>query len=866
MAGIKFEAFQGLVPRTSDRLLPNMAATVARNTKLLSGEIRGFRQLEEVVDLGAIASPLRRAMQVPSTAVATPGDDCWDDVILLAKFDGADAATAYTEIKRSTVGNFRGNAQLDDAQQAAGTTSLLLDGTGDAVFFGTTAGDWAAYQLANTDDVTVEGFFRFNTLPTTGNQVALVNAANQDFVNFDMEIRNNGGQMQIRGRFGIGTFPSADVTLSTGVWYHIVAQRRYNAGSPQVDLFLDGTRVSTTASANNPTGGTEEPIRVGAWDNASNETYTRVLDGWADSVRVTKCARYGDVASFPAVDADYPENAGGAAPIEWLAFNEQNLDIVRSPLINDAFDRYYWAGENNRPSMNTAERIANGDPEYWLGIPVPGSAPGVTPPGGTDETRAYVYTFVSEYGEEGPPSEPTLIAGGSGTPWDITTTTTVPDAAFRNVTTKKIYRTVPGNATTSFFFVAEIPVGQALYSDNETNETVASNPLLESTEYLEPPSDMVGMVVMPNGYLVGFVGRRLLFSEPYRPHAWPASYELATEFEIVGLGVIGSTLIVCTRSKPEWGQGVSPAAFTTQKIDAVEPCLSRRSIVTTPAGLYYASINGLVLATPGNVTVVTKDLFTKSEWADLMPQDIYAAALGLQYIAFNSSNFGFIVDPENPTQRHVELDNFSNVEGIETDPYSGNVLILANDRVYDWDPESILRLQWRWQSKVYQTPKPLNFGAARLKFDFGDASAALPVETVFRPYNEALFTAINGLSGTLQRLNTLGGQPLGGTPAKPQTGLVPTQPSIIENKQPLGGSLMYNLQFLQLTTLSVRLQIKVQPDSEQEQVIFDKQIFDEEIFRLPTGFKSDLWQFNMTGNTTVYSLQVAETPRQLAEI
>jgi hypothetical protein len=35
---------------------------------------------------------------------------------------------------------------------------------------------------------------------------------------------------------------------------------------------------------------------------------------------------------------------------------------------------------------------------------------------------------------------------------------------------------------------------------------------------------------------------------------------------------------------------------------------------------------------------------------------------------------------------------------------------------------------------------------------------------------------------------------------------------------------------------------------------------------LPTGFKSDLWQIEMIGNTTVYSLQIAETPKQLAGI
>jgi hypothetical protein len=376
---------------------------------------------------------------------------------------------------------------------------------------------------------------------------------------------------------------------------------------------------------------------------------------------------------------------------------------------------------------------------------------------------------------------------------------------------------------------------------------------------------MEGMVVMPNGYLVGWAGRRLLFSEPYRPHAWPAEYELSTEFDIVGLAVFGSTLVICTESHPYFGQGVSPASFTTQKLDAVEPCLSRRSIVSTVAGVLYASINGIVLANSSGIQTITKDLLTKAEWDNFSPSTLYAAQLGLQYIAFSTPSFGFIFDPTNPTARLVELDNFSNVEGIETDRYSGNVLILAEDRVWNWDPETSERLQWRWQSKQYQFPKPMNFGAGRLLFDVGEQSQALPIETVFRPYNEALFAAITPLPGTLARLNTLGGVALGGTPAQPQLGLVPTS-TLIETHQPLGGSLLYNLSFLQFKTLSVRIRINVQAQGKPKKWIFDKQIDSESIFRLPTGFKSDLWQIELTGNTTVYSLQIAETPNGLAAV
>lgn len=540
----------------------------------------------------------------------------------------------------------------------------------------------------------------------------------------------------------------------------------------------------------------------------------------------------------------------------WIAFTSRDVDIVRSPLVNDGFDRYFWAGDG-RPKMNTGDRIKNGDPEFFLGVPTPVAAPNVTPPSGSSATRAYVYTFVSAYGEEGPPSPPALVTGDEGD-WELDQMdTTVPDEPSRNITHKNIYRTIPGNVSTNFFFVAQIDLNIGEYTDSAGDIDVVVNNLLESTTFVEPPITMKGFVVMPNGYLVGWDGKRLLFSEPYRPHAWPAAFELATEFDIVGLGVFGSTLVICTESQPYFGMGVSPASFTTQKIDAVEPCLSRRGIVSTTVGVVYPSINGLVLANASGVNVVTTDILTKEEWATYQPENLYAAQLGLQYIAFNSPSFGFIFDPMNPMARFVEIDALSDVEGIETDRYSGNVLILSNNKISDWDAEGQLRIQWRWQSKVYQFPKPLNFGAARVNFETGVTSGAIDVEGIFRPYNNELFTAIN--AEPEPRLNTLNSGTLGGQPAH-GAGLVgsPPQP---ETRQPLGGSLLFPLTFLALLVLSIRFVVKI-----RDKTVLDAIVNTEQIIRLPMGFKSDIWQFELIGNTEVYSVQIAETPNGLAAI
>lgn len=549
--------------------------------------------------------------------------------------------------------------------------------------------------------------------------------------------------------------------------------------------------------------------------------------------------------SYRVVDSD------GLLPDGYLNFDSRDVDVIRSPLVNDSHDRYYWAGDGV-PKMNTQARILNGDAPFWLGIPTPTTAPTVTPPAGTDEARAYVYTFVSAYGEEGQPSPPTVATGDAGT-WALSSLpSTVPDAANRNVTLKRIYRTVSGGSSSNYYWVADIPIGDTTYDDTATTTEVASNNLLESTTWAPPPSDMEGFVVMPGGYMVGWVGRRIVMSEAYRPHAWPVEYELSSEFDVVGLIVWASTLVIGTQSQPYFGQGQTPASFTMQKMDAVEPCLSRNGMVGTVVGAYYPSPNGLVLANSGGVTVITRDLLTMEEWAAYNPENLFATQLGLQYVAFNSASGGLIFNPTEPQTKLIELEGFVDVDGIGTDKYTGNVQVLANNKLWDWDPAGAERMSWRWKSKVYQTPKPVNFGAVRLNFLVGDNDVSDDVTDTYQPYNTALFAAAPMLA-------PLGYGALGGSPANP-TGLV-TGWTEAENRQPLGGSLLYPIVRMSTQGLTVRFIVHL-----RDSVVFDKVIASEAIVRLPTGFKSDIWQFELIGNTDVYSVQIAETPKQLAEI
>jgi hypothetical protein len=530
----------------------------------------------------------------------------------------------------------------------------------------------------------------------------------------------------------------------------------------------------------------------------------------------------------------------------WMTFASRDVDIVRSPLANDGFDRYYWSGDGVL-KYNTKARIAAGDPAYRLGVPTPQTAPTISVGTGTIiETRSYVYTFVTAYGEEGPPSPPVTASGSASSTWSIgNLDTTVPDESERAVVNKRIYRTVVGKLSTAFYYVGEINMASTSFTDNVASTTVASNNQLESTSWLAPPEDLQGLVVMPNGFLAGFKDRDVYFSEPYRPHAFPVEYVLSTEYPIVGLAVFGATLAILTQSHPFLGSGVNPAAVTLQKLNTVEPCLTKRSIVTTLAGVFYASPNGIVQVNSSGAQVVSYDLLTKEEWVrQFIPTGIFAAPLGLEYVGFDSESSGFVYRPSDQFAKLTRLDRFDNVDGLDADPYSGELYLIKDNVVYLWDPPDSVPLYYTWKSKEFITAKPVNFGAAKIKFE----SAPFDIENDLADY----YGGFNAVRITTP-LNAIARAPIGGVRRATVPGWLEPQ-----NRSPIGGSPLIPLT---LPLPGVRLTVYV-----KDEVIYSNVIYDEQLIRLPAGFKSDVWQFEMVSNSTVYSLVVAETPKELETV
>lgn len=427
----------------------------------------------------------------------------------------------------------------------------------------------------------------------------------------------------------------------------------------------------------------------------------------------------------------------------WLEFDSPFTYVIQAPTLGDSFERFYWASNIDVPHYTTKQRIVDSDPPLVLGIPAPTVAPGVGVTGGSapTESRAYVYTWVSDFGEEGPPSPPTLFTGNSDGTWNLTfTAPTVGDTTDRLLDKVRIYRTVSGvGGETDYFFVAEQDIADTTYDDSITS--VTNNRLLESIFWTAPPSDLKGLVAMPNGITAGWRENEIWFSEPYRPHAWPVTYQVAVDSKVVGCGVLGQSLIVCTEGAPYAISGINPGSMSISRLATLEPCTAPGSIVSTPIGVVYTSTNGLILANATAAIPMTRQMIDREQWAEFLNlPTIFGAAFNGGYYCFGSKAVGCFsaagfdpdsflqidltgaltgafIDPNDQRIAYTILKTDIPIRDVQNDYWTGEVFIHRDDGVYWLDQDlSRVREPYLWRSKILEAPNKRNFQAMRVYF------------------------------------------------------------------------------------------------------------------------------------------------------
>ena len=128
----------------------------------------------------------------------------------------------------------------------------------------------------------------------------------------------------------------------------------------------------------------------------------------------------------------YRAFVSGAFADNWLTWAE-DVNVVPSPNANDPDGRFYFTSDSFEPRMSAyaVAILSVPYPTAWysLGTAAPTVAPTVAHTGGSNdqESRSYVYTYVTAYGEESPPSPPsTLYTTHLTATWNLTGLQTAP--------------------------------------------------------------------------------------------------------------------------------------------------------------------------------------------------------------------------------------------------------------------------------------------------------------------------------------------------------------------------------------------------------------------------------------------------------
>lgn len=581
-----------------------------------------------------------------------------------------------------------------------------------------------------------------------------------------------------------------------------------------------------------------------------------------------------------------------------------DVDVARLPATHDVEPRYVWSGDGP-PKITTFGNFTVPSMDLILGIPTPLAKPTVATSGGTGgaTSRVYVYTFFSQHGEESGPSPVSDLTQGKidGT-WTISgmnefpiNSSTVagtyndPDTTFVSTVDtwlragdqiklspsgavmlvksaptlktftvagdyhtdtlwmrvgninivgmkRRLYRSVGSNP--SFQLVAE-DVGTT-YSDTLTDLQIPGDELI-SDGWAPPPQGLYALTSLPNGALVGLSGPLLCQSEPYQPHAWPITYQRGMNQTGVGLASFGTTVVIGTTGAPYIADGVEPASVTLERHDNIWPCLSKRSMISVGDGVVYATLTGLVYIGQAGPKIWTQPFYTREEWIPLDPYSMVCAIsenkIFILYRATGSPQSAMLCfQPLEPLAALTTL----TLDCIElySDPKNGYLYVVDNEGAKQFDSAFGARLPFEWHSKEFELATPCNFGAARVEF-VSEITAA-DAAAIIAKYEAAKA----GMPAKLAfGSNSINGR-LGGINVAPINGYAPALANLLDAQKSV------------TFTLYSKGVMK-----------FSKTLYEDSgIFRLPSGYKSDVYSIKLNGQIRIKNVKVAETPDGLRQV
>ena len=374
------------------------------------------------------------------------------------------------------------------------------------------------------------------------------------------------------------------------------------------------------------------------------------------------------------------------------------------------------------------------------------------------------------------------------------------------------------------------------------------NTIVPSEEYDPPPTNMKGLRTAHNNILVGFFDNQLCFSFPDKPHAWPEKYRLTFESDIVAIEPVAGYIIVLTKEYPYSVSGNDPATMVSARIDTLYPCVSKRSVVNMGYGVVWATWGGLAVFSPSTgIDLITKFVHDWDTWEDTLDP---ATLIGHYY---NGKYFGSHTSRSFIFERDDKIGGyFVNIQytfsAAWSDPETGTMYYVSgnNGEIFEWDNEDQILSPLEWKSKTIVTKDYLNLGAARVIADYQTPDTEAANITAFNATVPALNNAVWAKSIQLA--------PLNGPTDYLDAGVRDVNIGTL-NAYPING----DGQTTNLKDISGVLPVTFKLFADKT-LIFQATVSSDEIFRLPTGYRSDTFEVAVSGSSRVRAIHFGETP------
>lgn len=287
-------------------------------------------------------------------------------------------------------------------------------------------------------------------------------------------------------------------------------------------------------------------------------------------------------------------------------------------------------------------------------------------------------------------------------------------AAFVGTITKCLYRSTDGT-TAQFQLVAE-NITTTTFNDTLTASQIPGDELI-SSDWDMPPVGLTGLFYLPSGALGGWIGNKLLFSEPNQPHAWPSSYAVACDYPVVAAASFGTGVGAATEARPFIVTGVEPGQMSGQHWEEVIPCVAPRSMVSLGDMALFASPFGFTSINGSGCQNWSLPYFTKTSFQKLAPETMSAAVSERKlFVRYNDGVSRVLIFNLGGDDPYLTAAHF-NTDTLYADAVTGKLYFSDGSAILEFDPSDGYAMSQEWMSKEIVLPKPMNLGAAKVNFN-----------------------------------------------------------------------------------------------------------------------------------------------------